>query len=376
MMVSGVGVLSTPVEKAEAAQAETALTALSALTVSDSASMSGYSRSQFGEEWADVDGNGYDTRDDILKRDLTKVTYGDSKHCEVTSGTLSDPYTGKTISFHRGKTTSTAVQIDHVVALGNAWSTGAQSWSATQRESPANDPLNLLAVDGDANEAKGDKDASSWIPSETTSDCAYVARQITVKKKYSLWVTSSEKSAMSKVLATCPNQSLATSSSLDAPASAPKPTLTYRTHVQTYGWQGWVNTGAMSGTSGKAKRLEAISIRLTSNLGSAYDVYYRVHAQHFGWMGWAKDGADAGTAGYAYRLEAIQITLVRKGGSAPGSTSNAFRQKTSTAKKATSSKASSSKSTSTSSFKKAKSSKGVVLTCKTSASDSWLRWRK
>ncbi len=104
--------------------------------------------------------------------------------------------------------------------------------------------------------------------------------------------------------------------------------ILYRTHIQTYGWEKkWAKDGAKSGTSGKSKRLEAIQIKLTGDMQKQYDVYYRVHAQHFGWMGWAKNGASAGTAGYSYRLEAIQIRLVRKGGSAPGSTQGAFRQR-------------------------------------------------
>ena len=103
--------------------------------------------------------------------------------------------------------------------------------------------------------------------------------------------------------------------------------IQYRTHVQTYGWQGWKKDGALSGTTGKAKRLEAIQIKLTGQMARHYDVWYRVHAQHFGWMGWAKNGARSGTAGCSYRLEAIQIKLVRKGGSAPGSTSNPFRER-------------------------------------------------
>ena len=89
--------------------------------------------------------------------------------------------------------------------------------------------------------------------------------------------------------------------------------IQYRTHVQTYGWQGWKNNGGLSGTSGEAKRLEAIQIKLTGDLASDYNVYYRVHAQQFGWLGWAKNGESAGTAGYSYRLEAIQIKLVPKG---------------------------------------------------------------
>lgn len=101
--------------------------------------------------------------------------------------------------------------------------------------------------------------------------------------------------------------------------------IQYRTHVQTYGWQDWVEDGAMSGTSGQAKRLEAIEIRLTGEMAEHYDIYYHVHAQTFGWMGWAVNGGRAGSAGYAKRLEGIEIVLVEKGQAAPGSTENAFR---------------------------------------------------
>ena len=101
----------------------------------------------------------------------------------------------------------------------------------------------------------------------------------------------------------------------------------YRTHVQNDGWQDWKSNGAMSGTSGRALRLEAIQIQLTGDVATKYDVYYRVHCQNFGWMGWAKNGESAGSAGFAYRLEGIEIRLVPKGGSAPGSTYGAFRQR-------------------------------------------------
>ena len=108
--------------------------------------------------------------------------------------------------------------------------------------------------------------------------------------------------------------------------------IIYTTHIQDIGWQdkteaAWKKNGAISGTSGQSKRLEAIRINLTGEMAKHYDVYYRVHAQNFGWMGWAKNGQSAGTAGYSYRLEAIQIQLVPKGEAAPGSTNNAFRQK-------------------------------------------------
>lgn len=101
--------------------------------------------------------------------------------------------------------------------------------------------------------------------------------------------------------------------------------ITYRTHVQSIGWQGWKSNGELSGTTGQAKRLEAIQIKLTGDIAEKYDVYYRVHAQHFGWLGWAKNGEASGTSGYAYRLESIQIKLVKKGDSVQGSTSYPYK---------------------------------------------------
>ena len=104
--------------------------------------------------------------------------------------------------------------------------------------------------------------------------------------------------------------------------------IEYQTHVQAYGWEkSWKKNGQLSGTSGKAKRLEAVKIRLTGEVKNKYDVYYRVHAQSYGWLGWAKNGEKAGTEGLAKRLEAIQIVLVEKGGAAPGSTNKFFIKK-------------------------------------------------
>jgi hypothetical protein len=191
--------------------------------------MTGYSRAQFGPAWEDVDHNGCDTRNDILRRDLTGKTLSGS--CVVRTGTLHDPYTAKLIAFHRGVGTSTAVQIDHVVALGDAWQTGAQQLSATSRLGFANDPLELLAVDGPTNQAKGDADAASWLPPNKAFRCQYVARQIAVKTKYRLWVTAAEKAAMARVLTSCPGQALPTGGAPNVvtlakpllPTSAPRP---------------------------------------------------------------------------------------------------------------------------------------------------------
>lgn len=184
-----------------------AITVLNQLAVKGRAPMTGYSRDQFGGDWATK--NGCDMRNIILHRDLTDTVVNDK--CQVTKGVLNDPYTGKTINFTRGASTSSAIQIDHVVAIGDAWQTGAQQLTKQQRVTLYNDPLELLAVDGPANEQKEDGDAATWLPANKSFRCTYVARQIAVKKKYNLWVTSAEKQAMVSILGGCPNQTVPTS---------------------------------------------------------------------------------------------------------------------------------------------------------------------
>lgn len=183
-------------------QYETALAALSKLPVKGRAPKTGYSREQF-PHWKDPDKNGCDTRNDILKRDLTKVVFKvNTNNCKVIAGTLLDPYSGKSITFDLSKSAST-IDIDHVVALSNAWQTGAFQLTLTQRTNFANDPLNLLAVDYKLNRQKGDGDAATWLPPYKSYRCTYVARQVSVKAKYKLWVTSPEKSAISNLLIAC-----------------------------------------------------------------------------------------------------------------------------------------------------------------------------
>ncbi|MFJ5937873.1 HNH endonuclease family protein [Streptomyces cinereoruber] len=183
----------------------TALAAVDALTVKGRAPKTGYDRDAFGRGWIDVDRNGCGTRDDILKRDLTGVRYTDGR-CKVASGTLTDdPYTGTTVPYVRGRS---KVDIDHVVALSDAWQKGAQQWNAETRRRFANDPLNLLAVDAATNRRKSDGDAATWLPPNSAYRCTYVARQVAVKKKYGVWVTEGERDAMKRVLRECPQQKL------------------------------------------------------------------------------------------------------------------------------------------------------------------------
>lgn len=217
----GQGVNATA-PKAQPAFATKATDLLATLPIKGRAPKTGYDRALFGQAWADVDRNGCDTRNDTLKRDLTGITYTNSVPCKVQSGILADPYTGTTISFLRGSATSTAVQIDHVVALSDAWQKGAQQLTAEQRTAFANDPLNLQATDGPTNIKKGDGDAATWLPPNKGFRCEYVARQISVKATYSLWVTQAEHDAMARILADCAGQ-LAPTNAQAPVVAAPAP---------------------------------------------------------------------------------------------------------------------------------------------------------
>lgn len=182
----------------------TASEVLASLPVKERSATSKYNRVQnFGEAWMDVDSNYCDTRNDVLARDLTDVQK--NGRCKVMTGVLIDPYTSEKIDFTRGEGSSQAVPIDHIVALSNAWSTGASLLSQEDRQKLANDPLNLQATSNDANSEKSDKDAANWLPQKQYR-CEYVARQVSVKKAYSLWVTKAEKKAMEQVLTSCPDQ--------------------------------------------------------------------------------------------------------------------------------------------------------------------------
>jgi hypothetical protein len=201
--------LAIPVSVAAEAKPGLAAAVLETLPVKGRAPKTGYSREQFGQTWADVNRNGCDTRNDILKRDLISITYKPkTRDCVVLTGILEDRYSGETINFVRGNISSMDVQIDHVVALSNAWQTGAFKLTMIERTALANDPLNLFAVKGRLNSQKSDGDAATWLPPLKSYRCAYVAQQIAVKAKYSLWVTAPEKSAILGILAKCPNQNL------------------------------------------------------------------------------------------------------------------------------------------------------------------------
>lgn len=183
-----------------------ALRALAKLPIKGRAPKTGYSREMFADDWDYY--NGCDVRNRILARDMAQFNYRSGSYCIIETGVLEDPFTGQVIPFVRGVRSSLDVQIDHVVSLSDAWQKGAQQLSSYERFMIYNDPLNLLAVWGPANSQKSDSDAASWLPSNKSFRCSFVARQIAVKTKYRLWVTQAEHDAMARVLATCPKKGL------------------------------------------------------------------------------------------------------------------------------------------------------------------------
>ena len=200
---------ATPSAAAPGPAVSPALATLATLPVKGRAPKTGYDRELFGSAWTDdvtvqFGRNGCDTRNDILKRDLIDISLVPAtRDCTVRTGTLNDPYTGRTIFFQRGADTSPAVQIDHIVALSDAWQKGAQQLDEQTRRNLANDPRNLQAVDGPTNQGKRDSDAASWLPPNRAYRCTYVSRQIEVKAAYGLWVTPEEHDAMTRVLSEC-----------------------------------------------------------------------------------------------------------------------------------------------------------------------------
>lgn len=166
-----------------------------------------FQRWRFGKAWSDdvnveFGRNGCNTRDDILRRDLTDLVVRPGT-CYAQSGVLHDPYSGAVIPFVRGPDTSNSIEIDHVVSLADAWYKGARAWDPQRRLDFANDPRNLLAVSPKANFDKAFRDAASWLPPNAAFRCDFVARQVAVKTAYGLWLSAKEKQAMADVLARC-----------------------------------------------------------------------------------------------------------------------------------------------------------------------------
>lgn len=181
-----------------------ATTVLEELEIKGRAPKTGYERTAFYSSWPNVEG--CSLRQRIIRREVGETAVLDTDYCTVLSGEFDEPYTGQHLIFYEKADFTKGIQIDHVVALSDAWQKGAQYQSAEERYALATDPLNLLAVDSSANQKKSDGDAATWLPANKAFRCQYVARQVSVKYKYGLWVTQAEHDAIANVLATCPNE--------------------------------------------------------------------------------------------------------------------------------------------------------------------------
>ena len=181
-----------------------AIAVLEKLEIKGRAPKTGYSRDQFYDTWPIE--KGCNLRQRIIKRDFGETAVLDSDNCTVISGKFFEPYNGVEMEYKQKSEISKGIQIDHIVALSDAWQKGAQYKSKDVRYNIATDPLNLIAADASANMQKSDGDAATWLPKNKSFRCQYIARQISVKYKYGLWVSSSEKNAMKRVLDTCPNE--------------------------------------------------------------------------------------------------------------------------------------------------------------------------
>jgi hypothetical protein len=179
---------------------------LAGLVVAYNRDSAAYQRDAFGSGWSGQGSypkiqGGCEARDEVLRRDLAQVRAGDRNHCVIFSGELLDPYTGASHPYSRYRPSQ--IQIDHVVALGAAWRSGASKWTPERRVEFANDIDNMLAVDKQANQDKSSKTPDQWRP-QSSFWCAYAARWVGIKKRYGLWVTAAEKAALVEMLDTCP----------------------------------------------------------------------------------------------------------------------------------------------------------------------------
>ena len=183
--------------------ARLAVEVLAELEVKGRAPKTGYTREEFYGGWPTVEG--CSLRQKIIRREFGETAVI-LDGCNVVAGEFDEPYTGAHMVFNNREEIGKGIQIDHVVALSDAWQKGAQNLTKEERYAVATDALNLIAVDAAANKKKSDGDAATWLPANKKFRCQYVARQVSVKYKHKLWVTEAEKGAILRVLENCPNQ--------------------------------------------------------------------------------------------------------------------------------------------------------------------------
>lgn len=214
--------LSSVLPEAQGWDPLAALVSLPAIGVGESLAPTPYDRDLFGQRWLDVDRNGCDTRNDILRRDLDDLVVKEgTQGCVAYSGRFTDPYTAREFVFERGSANAGELHVDHVVALSDAWHKGAGNWTDERRAEFANDPMNLLVTFGEVNMAKGGRDAGSWVPPNELAGCGFAVHVVWIKERYGLAVSISESSTLGDLLATCEGsfQALVLTSESDSPIS-------------------------------------------------------------------------------------------------------------------------------------------------------------
>ncbi len=158
-----------------------------------------YSRDSLPTDWKDLDGNGCNTREDILKKYTSEYT-GRFDGCKIKSGKFYDYYNGKFLRYDKSVDTGGGIQIDHIVAIGNAWISGGYKWGKDEWISYINDEEVLIPTSSKTNREKSDKDITEWKPANNSYLCTYAEKQVEIKDKYKLTVTEKEKAELKSIL--------------------------------------------------------------------------------------------------------------------------------------------------------------------------------
>ncbi|SDY03531.1 Protein of unknown function [Micromonospora pattaloongensis] len=161
----------------------------------------GYNRDLF-PHWIDADGDGCNTRYEVLIAEaVTAPSVGSG--CSLSGGRWYSYY-------DRAYWTATSdLDIDHMVPLAEAWDSGARNWTTSRRQSYANDLGDgraLIAVTDNVNQAKGDQDPASWLP--TYDKCRYVGEWVAVKTRWRLSVDTAEKNVLTSYANSCPSTTI------------------------------------------------------------------------------------------------------------------------------------------------------------------------
>lgn len=234
-----------------------------------SESRSGYQRTLFNH-WRDADGDSCDTREEVLIRQ-SQVSAQVGPGCRVYSGRWTSAYDAVVV------TDPSTLDIDHVVALAEAWDSGASRWSFTTRQAFANDLAftgSLIAVTASSNRSKSDRDPAEWLPGNSAYRCTYVTTWIAVKYRWSLSIDSAEKSALQRQVTACGNPHIT------LPAKAP---ISLGGGTGGGGTGGSGTGGSGTGGGGTGGGTDPRFDTCTAAKAAGYGPYYRGSDTEYSW---------------------------------------------------------------------------------------------